>query len=99
MTDGDVSGQLLGEGVGVEHLGDQSHTPVRVQLLAIARDDAARLLAAMLERVEPIESQLRSLLVPIHTDDAALFVQTIIVQQAATTTPQISGSWDHVAST
>ena len=50
-----------------------------VEALAVARDDARRLLAAMLERVQAEVGDVRGLGVAVHRDDAALVVEAVVV--------------------
>ena len=69
VADGEAPGQLaeLVLGEGVLH---QAHGPVGVELLAVARDDAGRLLPAVLERVQPEVRHVGRLGVPVDAEDA-----------------------------
>ncbi len=71
VPDGDVPRQGV-EGRLVEDLGDEAHVLVDEDLLAVARRDARRLLAAVLQRVEPEVGELGDLLAGRpDTEDAA----------------------------
>ncbi len=80
VTDGDPARELaqliLREGVLHE-----AHGSVGVELLAVARDDAGRLLAAMLERVKPEVRDVGGLGMAEDTEDAARVVEVVVVVQ------------------
>jgi hypothetical protein len=59
----------------VERLGDVTHRTFETQLRAVGSDDAARLLAAMLKRVEAEISESRSVGVTEDAKHATLFTQ------------------------
>ena len=48
------------------------------ELLSVEGDDAGRLLAAVLQRVQPERGQRRRLRVPPNAEDAALFVELVV---------------------
>ena len=50
---------------------------MRAELLAVIGDDAGRLLAAMLQRVQPERGQRRRVGVPVDPENAAFLVETI----------------------
>ena len=56
----------------------EAHRAVRVELLAVARDDAGRLLPAVLERVEPEISHVRGFGVAEDAENAALVVEMVV---------------------
>jgi hypothetical protein len=49
----------------------EAHRAMRVELRAVARDDASRFLPAMLQRVEPEIREVRRLRMTVDTEDAA----------------------------
>src|SRR5438552_2883330 len=61
----------------VEDIGDQSLRAKTVQLLAVARHNTARFLAAMLEREQPELRESRGLLVTEDTKDPAFLVKLV----------------------
>ncbi len=61
MADGDVPVQRVEHGL-VEDLGDQTHVLVDHDPGAIADRDTSRLLATMLERVQPVIGELGHIL-------------------------------------
>ena len=50
------------------------------ELLAVIGDDAGRLLAAMLQRVQPERRQRRRVGVAVHPEDAAFFVEVVQIE-------------------
>ena len=79
VADGDAARQLrelvLGEGVLHE-----PHRAVRVELLAVGRDDAGRLLPAVLQRVQPEVGHVGGFGVVEDAEDAALVVEVVVLQ-------------------
>ena len=73
MRPGSLRELLLREGVLHE-----AHRAVRVELLAVARDDAGRLLPAVLERVQAEVRHVGRLGVAEDAEDAALVVKVIV---------------------
>ena len=67
---------LLGEGVLHE-----PHRPVRVELLAVARDDAGRLLPAVLQRVQAEVGHVGRFGMVEDAEDAALVVKVVVLQR------------------
>ena len=53
---------------------------MRVELLAVARDDAGRLLPAVLQRVQAEVRDVRGLGVPVDAEDAALVVEVVVFE-------------------
>jgi hypothetical protein len=60
----------------------QAHAPLGVEMLAVEADDARRLLAAMLERMEAERGQGRGVGMIEDTKDPALFVQPVLIEPA-----------------
>ena len=65
-----VPGQVR-EAVGREDVVDVPHLADAAQVLAVRRDDAGRLLAAVLQGVQPQVGEVRCLRVTVDADDAA----------------------------
>ena len=65
---------------GVEDLGHQPQAAVHADPFAVAGDDAARLLAAVLEGVEAEEGEAGRVGMPVDAEDAAVFAGTIILE-------------------
>ena len=88
MADGDVAAQRAQGGL-VEDLADEPHVLVDEDLLTVTGGDAGRLLAAVLQRVEPEVRQLGDVLAgsPDSEDTAgilrALLVGVEIVRESA----------------
>ena len=61
-----------------ERVLDEPHGAVREELLPVARDDAGRLLAAVLEGVEPEVGEVGGLGVAVDGEDAALVVEVVV---------------------
>ena len=82
MADGERPGKegklLLGKRVL-----DEAHRAVREELLAVARDDAGRLLTTVLESVEAQVGEIRSLRVAVDAEDAALIVKMVVFVRIA----------------
>ncbi len=77
VTDGDAARQLR-EVLLAERVLDEAHRAVEVELLAVARDDARRLLAAVLERVQAEVREVRRLGVAVDAEDAALVAEMVV---------------------
>jgi hypothetical protein len=84
VADGDAARELA-ELVLREGVLDEAHRAVRVELLAVARDDAGRLLSAVLERVEAEVREVGGLGVPEDAEDAARVVEVVVVLVARDT--------------
>ena len=65
-------GKLI-QDAGVEDLGHQPQAPVHADPFAVAGDDAAGLLAPVLEGVEAEVGDAGGLGVPVNAEDAAVF--------------------------
>ena len=75
VADGDVAGEV-GQGLVVEDLGDQAEVLVDEDLGAVGGGDARRLLAAVLEGVQPEVAQAGDVLAGgPHSEDAALLAR------------------------
>ena len=64
----------------IESFRDVTHVSLGKQLLAIRYDNAAGLLPAMLQRIEPEVSHARGFRVAVDAEDAALFVEFVAQQ-------------------
>ena len=88
MADGQVPAQRL-EGGLVEDLRDQAHVLVDQDLPAVADRDAGRLLAAVLQRVEPEVGELGDVLAggPDSEDAAGVLGSAIVWVEIVGQTP------------
>src|SRR6185437_13898848 len=77
MSDGTVTRQSI-ELVFTERISHVAHRAFEDQLRAVSRNDAARFLAAMLQRVQSEIGQPRGIGVAIDAKDAALFAQLVV---------------------
>src|SRR5216684_3384869 len=68
----------LGNHVGLEDFFDFAHGAVRVQVHAVARDDARRFLAAMLQRVQAKVSELGCLGMAEDAEHTAFVVEVVV---------------------
>ena len=66
-----------GERLAAEDVGDVAHAPRRAQFQPVGRDDAAALLPAVLEGVEPQVGQIRRLGVAVDAEDAAFVLELV----------------------
>jgi hypothetical protein len=57
---------------------DEAHAALRVELLAVVGNEAAGLLAAMLERMQAERRDCRSFGVPKNTEDPAFLAESVI---------------------
>ena len=64
----------------IESFRDVTHVSLGKQLPAIRYDNAAGLLPAMLQRIEPEVSHARGFRVAVDAEDAALFVEFVAQQ-------------------
>ena len=62
----------------IENLRDQSHALVGTELLPIARDNASALLAAMLQGVKAVISQLGGIGVAVNAEHAAIMLWVVV---------------------
>jgi hypothetical protein len=77
MTDRGVAPELADDGPGAEIVADQAEPAMGVEVSAVVADDAARLLAAVLQGMEP-ERRVRSrLIVADDAEDAAFLVEAV----------------------
>ena len=82
MADRAVAGQRV-EPLLREHVVHQAHALLEPDPLAVARRDARRLLAAVLQRVEPHVGEVRGLGVAEDAEEAALVVEVIVLEGQA----------------
>ncbi len=73
MADCRPSRQALEDFLIAEHIGHESHVLVGMETHTVAGDNAATLLAAVLQRVEPEIGQVGCLRMVEYAEDAALF--------------------------
>ena len=74
MPDGHVSGQAVDDGFRVELIADKAEAALGMELQAVEGNDARRLLAAMLKRVQPERGERRGVRMVEHPEYAALLV-------------------------
>jgi hypothetical protein len=72
VADGQMPRELI-QNFGVEDLGHQPQAPVHADPGAVAGDDAAGLLAPVLEGVEAEVGNAGRVRVPVNAEDAAVF--------------------------
>ena len=77
MTDRRRAGQPRDDILRAEIVADQTGAAMRAELVAVIGDDAGRLLAAMLQRVQPERGQRRRVLMPVDPENTAFLVETI----------------------
>ena len=77
MTDRGPAGQTRDDILRAEIVADQTRAAMRAELVAVIGDDAGRLLAAVLQRVQPERGQRRRVLVPVYPENTAFLVETI----------------------
>src|SRR5690242_29164 len=77
MTDGSAAGKFV-QHFGLEDFFDFAHGAVGVEFSAVARDNAGRLLAAMLERVKAKIGELGGFVVAVDPDDATVIVEVVV---------------------
>lgn len=75
MPDRGVARQTV-ERFIVEYLGDQTHTGMAMERLAIGRNDSSRLLPTVLQGVEPQPGELNGIAVAEHAEQSAMMSQT-----------------------
>src|SRR5579884_790199 len=75
MADRRLAAQPLDDLLRAEIVADQPHAAMRAELLAVIGDDAGRLLAAMLQRVQAERDQRRRLGVAVDAEHPAFFVE------------------------
>src|SRR5579871_1702214 len=65
------------EHFAIEDVGDQAHSAMRNQGLAVGRNDACGFLTSMLQAVEPKVGQVRGLRMAVNAENAALFIKAV----------------------
>jgi len=81
VPDREPARQRLDHALRAEVVADLAERAMAVELPAVRRDDPARLLPAMLERVQAEGGERRGVLVPVHGEDAALLAQLVVVER------------------
>lgn len=76
MSDRGRAGQF-GQYVRIEHIGDQSDAPLLDQVVAVSRNDSARLLPAMLQRKQSELRKRGSLRMAIDAEYATLLAKLV----------------------
>ena len=74
-----AAAQACDDLLGAEIVADKAHAAMGVELLAVIGDDAGRLLAAMLQRVQAERGQRRRVGMAVDAEDAAFFVEMVVV--------------------
>ena len=90
MADRHRAGQARDDVLRAEIVADQTGAAMRAELLAVIGDDAGRLLAAMLQRMQPERGQRRRVGMPENPENAAFLVETIAVRAAGRQHPPSS---------
>src|SRR4029450_4191553 len=80
MAYGDISLQALDHGPGSKVVADEAYTPLGMKMVAVETNDAGRLLAPMLERMQAERSQRRGVGMIEDAEDAALFMQPVLLE-------------------
>lgn len=80
MADGAVALQAFDDRVLGEIVADQSDVALVVELVAVVADDAGRLLAAVLERVQPQRREGAGVLVSEYAENTAFLVQFVRIE-------------------
>jgi hypothetical protein len=76
VADGRRALQALDD-IFLENIGDQTHLPMGNKTSAVGRNNAARFLAAMLERIEPQINHVGRLGMAVNAHDGAFFVKFV----------------------
>src|SRR5258708_35184167 len=79
MADGNFSFQVV-KNLAFEHLRDQTHAPMVVELLAIRRDNAGALLSAMLQGVEAVVCQFSGIGMPVNAEHSTIMFGIMLHQ-------------------
>ena len=79
VADGQMTRELIQDG-RVEDLGHQPQAPVHADPGAVAGDDAAGLLAPVLEGIEAEIGEPGRVRVPVNAEDAAVFFGVVILE-------------------
>src|SRR5438128_404019 len=77
VADGAAAGKFL-QNIGREDFFDFAHGAVGVKFGAVARDDAGRFLAAVLERIEAEIDEFSGFGVAENSNDAAMVVEVVV---------------------
>ena len=93
VAGGRVAGQALDHLAAGEVVADETHPPLGMESLAVERDDAGRLLPAVLERMQAERGDRGGVRVSEDAEDAALFAQPVVVKIE----PGIAWSIGHLA--
>ena len=77
VANGDPADHVM-QDVALEDLRDQPHAFMGVELFAIGGDDARAFLAAVLQRVKAVVSQLRGVRMAVNAEDAAIMFRVVM---------------------
>ncbi len=80
VADSGITREPLDDVFRTETVADQAQGPMSMKVFAVERDDPGRLLAAMLERVEPQRGQRGRVVVAKDAKNAAFLVKFVIVK-------------------
>src|SRR5512145_1476068 len=80
MADRQVARQVADDALGVEVVADMAESAVRMELRAVEGDDPRRLLAAMLQGMQPQRGERRGVLRAAHAEDPTLLAQLVVVE-------------------
>ncbi len=89
VADGEVALQALDDAGAREVVADEPHAPLVMELRAVVADDAAGLLSAMLERVQPERRDGGGFGVPKNTKDPAFLAESIVAVAKVARTSQL----------
>jgi len=81
VADGAAAAEALDHGAVGKAVADQPDPPLLMEVVAVEGDDAARLLAAMLEGVQAEHRQCCRVVMTEDAEDAALLVQLVLVAE------------------
>ena len=79
MADRGMARQAIDHRAAAEIVADQADRPMAVEHRAVEADDAGRLLAAMLQRVQAERGMGRGVVVAEHGEDAAFLLGLVVV--------------------
>src|SRR5258708_6694453 len=78
MADGVGAFELVERAAGREVIADETFAPFHVETFAVEGDDARRLLAAVLKRVQAQRDASRGVGLTPYAKDSALFVEFVV---------------------
>jgi hypothetical protein len=78
MTDGDVALKPLDHAGAGEIVADEAYAPLRMELFAVVRNDAASLLAAVLQSVEAQRGDCSGIGMSENTEDPTFLTESVV---------------------